>query len=200
MPDEKGKELLDRAFEGLERETPDTVYHILQWVRDPKSRWIRLPLGILCIIASFFWFLPVVGLELFPIGLLLIAVDVPFLRRPVARMMLWLEEKWVRLRRRYREWRRYSPTKIPVITALLYAGLRVGGTSGPELKQSRSDLVRSRRTSRALLSERRPRKRRVPQAPSAVHSTNRICASSSGLTTASPAFSSAVTPPPQRVN
>jgi hypothetical protein len=31
---------------------------------------LRLPLGILCIIAGFFWFLPVVGLELFPIGLL----------------------------------------------------------------------------------------------------------------------------------
>ena len=106
MPDEKGKELLDRAFEGLERETPDTITHILRWVRDPKSRWIRLPLGILCIIASFFWFLPIVGLEYFPIGLLLIAEDVPFLRRPVARMMLWLEEKWVRLRRRYREWKR----------------------------------------------------------------------------------------------
>ena len=106
MPDEEGKELLDRAFEGLERETPDTITHILQWVRDPKSRWIRLPLGILCIIASFFWFLPVVGLELFPIGLLLIAEDVPFLRRPVARMMLWLEERWVRLRRRYRDWKR----------------------------------------------------------------------------------------------
>ena len=106
MPDEKGKELLDRAFEGLERETPDTVTHILPWVRDPKSRWVRLPLGILCLIASFFCFLPVVGLELFPIGLLLIAVDVPFLRRPVARMMLWLEEKWGRLRRRHREGKR----------------------------------------------------------------------------------------------
>ena len=41
MPDEEGKELLDRAFEGLERETPDTITHILRWVRDPKSRWIR---------------------------------------------------------------------------------------------------------------------------------------------------------------
>jgi hypothetical protein len=108
MPDEEDndKELLDRAFEGLERETPDTITHMLRWVRDPKSRWIRLPLGILCIIASFLWFLPVVGLEFFPIGLLLIAEDVPFLRRPVARMMLWLEDKWIRLRRRYREWTR----------------------------------------------------------------------------------------------
>ena len=106
MQDEKDKQLLNRAFEGLERETPDTVTHILRWIRAPRSRWIRLPLGILCIIASFFWFLPVVGLEFFPIGLLLIAEDVPFLRRPAARMMLLLEEKWIRFRRRYREWKR----------------------------------------------------------------------------------------------
>lgn len=51
---------------------------------------IRLPLGILCIIAGLLWFLPVVGLEYLPIGLLLIAQDVPFLRRPVGRAMLKL--------------------------------------------------------------------------------------------------------------
>lgn len=102
MPDESGKELLDRAFDGLERETPDRVTRMIRWVRDPKSRWIRLPLGILCIVASFFWFLPVVGVEFLPIGLLLIAQDVPFLRKPAALMMLWLERKWVALRRRFR--------------------------------------------------------------------------------------------------
>lgn len=99
--DDEGKELLDRAFEGLEEQTPDRVTRAIRWVRDPKSRWVRIPLGIVCIAASFFWFLPVVGLEFLPIGLLLIAQDVPFLRRPVARLMLWLEDKWALLRRRY---------------------------------------------------------------------------------------------------
>jgi hypothetical protein len=59
-----------------------------------------VPLGILCIIASFFWFLPVIGIEFFPIGLLLLAQDVPFLRRPAAKMLLWLERKWQALRAR----------------------------------------------------------------------------------------------------
>ena len=57
---------------------------------------------LICIVASFFWFLPVIGVEFLPIGLLLIAQDVPFLRRPVARLMLWLEERWRALRRRFR--------------------------------------------------------------------------------------------------
>jgi hypothetical protein len=102
MPDDRGKELLERAFDGLERETPDRLTRVIRWLRDPKSRKIRIPLGILFIVASFFWFLPVLGLEFLPIGLLLIAQDVPFLRRPVARMMLWLEDRWRALRRRFK--------------------------------------------------------------------------------------------------
>jgi hypothetical protein len=98
----RDQELLDRAFAGLEQETPDRVTHVIRWLRSPRSRWIRLPLGILCIVASFFWFLPVVGVEFLPIGLLLIAQDVPFLRRPAAKLLLWLEEKWRALRRRFR--------------------------------------------------------------------------------------------------
>ena len=93
--------MLDRAFDELEHETPDRVTKVIRWIRSPASRWIRLPLGVLCIVASFFWFLPVVGVEFLPIGLLLIAQDVPFLRRPAAMLMLWLEKKWRSLRSRF---------------------------------------------------------------------------------------------------
>ena len=86
--------LLDEAFDELERQTPDRVTRAIRWLRDPQSRKVRIPLGILFIVASFFWFLPVIGLELLPIGLMLIAQDVPLLRKPVGRMMLWLERKW----------------------------------------------------------------------------------------------------------
>lgn len=106
MMDEKGEQLLNEALDELERESPDRVTRIIRWLRKPEARRIRLPLGILCIIASFFWFLPVIGLEYLPIGLLLIAVDVPFLRRPVALFVLWMEDRWVELKRWYRrKWR-----------------------------------------------------------------------------------------------
>lgn len=106
MADESGKKVLDEAFDELERETPDRVTKIIRWLRSPKARRVRLPLGILCIVASFFWFLPIIGIELFPIGLLLIAVDVPFLRRPVGLFILWLEDRWVALKRWYRHRRK----------------------------------------------------------------------------------------------
>jgi hypothetical protein len=90
---------LDKAFDKLEHETPDFLTRAIIWLRKPRARVVRLPLGILFIVAGFLWFLPVVGLEFLPIGLLLIAQDVPFLRRPVGRMTLWLLDRWVQLRR-----------------------------------------------------------------------------------------------------
>ena len=100
MADDGGRKLA-QAFEGLEQEVPDRVSRAIRWLRDPKARWIRLPVGVLFILGSLLWFLPVLGIEMLPIGLLMIAQDVPVLRRPVGRAMLWLERKWVALRRRW---------------------------------------------------------------------------------------------------
>jgi hypothetical protein len=81
---------LDEAFDRLDALLPAAVRPALRWLRSPQSKPIRIPLGVLCIVASFFWFLPVVGLEFFPIGLLLLAQDVPFLRKPAGRLTMWL--------------------------------------------------------------------------------------------------------------
>lgn len=101
MTDE-GQRELDRAFDGLEREAPDRVARAIRWLRSPASRKVRIPLGVLFIIAGFLWFLPVVGIEMLPIGLLLIAQDVPFLKKPIGKAMLWLEERWIAWRKRRR--------------------------------------------------------------------------------------------------
>jgi hypothetical protein len=105
---DQGQRDLNRAFDELEGEVPDRVSRAIRWLRDPKARKVRIPLGVLFLIGGFFWFLPVLGLELIPIGLLLIAQDVPFLRKPVGRAMLWLEGKWRALRRWWQDRRRAS--------------------------------------------------------------------------------------------
>jgi hypothetical protein len=95
-----GQRELDEAFDRLEQELPNWLGRKLRWLRSPKSRWVRIPLAILLILQSAVFFLPFAGLHLLPVGLLLIAQDIPALKRPVARAMLWLLRKWVALRRR----------------------------------------------------------------------------------------------------
>jgi hypothetical protein len=90
---------LDEAFDKLERELPNSATRAIGWMRKPQARIVRLPLGIVCIIGSFLWFLPILGLWFMPLGLLLIAQDVPFLRRPIGRMTLYLLDRWVHLRK-----------------------------------------------------------------------------------------------------
>ena len=90
---------LDKAFDKLESEAPDRLARAIAWMRRPQARLVRIPLGILCILGSFLWFLPVLGLWFLPLGLLLIAQDVRFMRRPVGRLTLYLLDRWVQLRK-----------------------------------------------------------------------------------------------------
>ena len=74
----------------------------MRWLREPSFRWVRIPLGILLIIGGFLSILPVLGIWMVPLGALLLAQDIPFLRRPVGRAMVWLERQWLKWRRRWR--------------------------------------------------------------------------------------------------
>jgi hypothetical protein len=90
---------LEAAFDKIEDEAPNFLARAIRWLRRPHARLVRIPLGILCILGSFLWFLPVLGLWFLPLGLLLIAQDVSFLRRPVGRMTLYLFARWTQLRK-----------------------------------------------------------------------------------------------------
>jgi hypothetical protein len=98
---------LDEQLDRLERVFPRYLRRLIHLLRAPRLRWARTIIGILLIICSMFWFLPIVGIEMFPVGLMLIAIDVPALRRPVARLIGWGEhvvlrcfELWFRMRAR----------------------------------------------------------------------------------------------------
>ncbi|RBP17222.1 hypothetical protein DFR50_103107 [Roseiarcus fermentans] len=67
------------------------------WLLRPESRWARLPAGVLLMLGGLLAILPVFGLWMLPLGLILIAEDVPILRRGVARALGWLESRWPRL-------------------------------------------------------------------------------------------------------
>lgn len=95
---------LDRHFAWFERKLPPKFARFFAWVRQPSSRLIRIPLAILLVLGGIFSFLPVLGIWMLPLGLMLIAQDIPFLQRPIARLLGWIERKWLeRQRARGRE-------------------------------------------------------------------------------------------------
>lgn len=98
----KADRRLNRRFDKLEQALPDPVSNRLNWLRRPHARWLRIPLGLLFILGGVFSFLPVLGLWMLPLGLLLLAIDLPFLKGPVSRAMVWGERKWQTWRRRRR--------------------------------------------------------------------------------------------------
>jgi hypothetical protein len=95
------KDEMARAFAGLEREVPDWMVRYVRWLHGPKSRKYRIPLGLLLIACGTVGFLPIVGYEFIPLGLLVLAQDIPVLRKPVGKMVLWLLGKWVKIRKRW---------------------------------------------------------------------------------------------------
>jgi hypothetical protein len=56
--------------------------------------------GILLIIGSFLSILPVFGLWMLPLGMVMLAQDVPFIKRLIDRLLAWIEwkhPKWLGL-------------------------------------------------------------------------------------------------------
>ena len=86
---------LDRHLAWFEGKLPPRFARFIGWVRKPSSRLVRIPLALLLIIGGIFSFLPVLGLWMLPLGLILIAQDLPFLQGPMARMLGWIERKWL---------------------------------------------------------------------------------------------------------
>lgn len=83
-------ELLHRFEERL----PVVCARCSRWLRKPSSWMVRYPVAVFLVFGGVFSFLPLLGLWMLPLGLLLIAVDLPPLRPPLARMLHWLERKW----------------------------------------------------------------------------------------------------------
>jgi len=65
----------------------------IDWVRRPTSRLIRLPMGVLLVFGGLFGFLPILGFWMLPLGLLLLARDIPSLERPLAHLFAWLNRR-----------------------------------------------------------------------------------------------------------
>lgn len=93
--DERDDEF-EHRYQRLQQSLPDPFGRFLGWLKRPSSRWVRIPLGILLIIGGLVSFLPILGVWMLPLGVLLLAQDLPFLRRPTGRALDAIERWWQR--------------------------------------------------------------------------------------------------------
>jgi hypothetical protein len=83
-----------RRLTGLIDRLPNRIRSAIHWLLEPQSRWARIPAGVALILGGFFSILPVFGLWMFPLSLILLAEDLPIVRRGVTRALDWLENRW----------------------------------------------------------------------------------------------------------
>lgn len=86
---------LDRHFEWFQSKLSPRLAGFVGWLRQPSSILVRIPLALLLVVGGVFSFLPVLGLWMLPLGLVLIAQDLPFLQKPMSQMLGWIERKWL---------------------------------------------------------------------------------------------------------
>lgn len=88
------KQELDEHLARFEHRLPESFRGFVRWLRRPGSGWTRIPLGIVLILCGLVGFLPVLGFWMIPLGLLVLAIDLPFVRPPMIRLLDWVEVKW----------------------------------------------------------------------------------------------------------
>lgn len=95
---------LNRYFEMIHRRVPIKVSGSIRWLRKPSSFAVRLVVAFLLILGGVFSFLPLLGIWMLPLGLMLIAQDVPFLQKPLVQSLAWVEAKlkWLKEKRQKR--------------------------------------------------------------------------------------------------
>ncbi|MHA1157960.1 MAG: hypothetical protein ACTSP2_04330 [Alphaproteobacteria bacterium] len=68
----------------------------------PRNRVTRMGLGFAFILGGFLWFLPILGLWMLPLGFLVLAADIPSLRRFNRRFTVIVLSWWNGRKRRRR--------------------------------------------------------------------------------------------------
>jgi len=88
-----GKDELICEIDRLEGHLPRGAVRLLQMTLAPGGVWVRVPLALALMAGGVVGFLPILGFWMVPLGLALLAIDVPFLRRPMAKLLSFINGK-----------------------------------------------------------------------------------------------------------
>jgi hypothetical protein len=79
----------------FQNKIPRWISHNLNRLRGERARWVRVPTGVALVGGGLLGFLPlpVVGIWMLPVGLALLAHDIPTMRGPMARLLHFTNRK-----------------------------------------------------------------------------------------------------------
>ncbi len=83
----------DDELERLNAHLPDWAASVVHRAMEPSARWLRVPAAIALMTGGALGFLPILGFWMVPLGLALVARDVPFMRPPLARGLALINRK-----------------------------------------------------------------------------------------------------------
>jgi hypothetical protein len=81
----------EQRIELLIDRLPEWLQTTVRWLRRPALRWVRFAVGVLFIAGAFLSILPIFGIWMLPLGLMLLAEDIPALRRARDWCLDWIE-------------------------------------------------------------------------------------------------------------
>ena len=80
---------LHRHLDNLEGRLPRHASHAVKWLRS-ASAWFRIPIALLLIAGGVFGFLPILGFWMLPLGVIVLAREIP----AVTRLVEWVKQRW----------------------------------------------------------------------------------------------------------
>jgi hypothetical protein len=83
----------EHRLELLIGQLPPRLQASVRWLRQPSMRAARIVVAVLLIVGSLFSILPILGLWMLPLGLLLLADDIKFIRLGADRILAWIEHR-----------------------------------------------------------------------------------------------------------
>ena len=96
---QRRKARLHRQFDRLRRALPWVDGWVLHLQSD-RAALIRLPIALLLVLGGLLSFLPFLGIWMLPLGLMLLALDIPALQTPVSAAVIRARRLWARRRHR----------------------------------------------------------------------------------------------------
>ena len=101
----------DARVVDLTGKMPEWLASAVAWLRKPSHRIVRVISAFLLILGGVFSILPVLGLWMLPLGLGLMAEDMPGMKPGLERSAVWLGAKCRRVKARWRMFRgkRHQP-------------------------------------------------------------------------------------------